>query len=533
MSERLQQLFIWAIALVVLAPWVYVQSQAMLNGNVAWLLIAADRMVEGQSMVQSIYETNPPLSILFYAPPILLAKMTAINIPDAAMFLSVLLILASLWISNALIREFNFLSCGERRSFIFGLLATHTIITTIYFLDREHLMMIFLVPFVLCQYAISQKITLKSSLLWPVLIFGSIAILVKPHYGLIPATLFLHRMASRRSLWVFRDPDFIALSSATIVYLLILAIFFHDYLRVILPDVLDYYLVSSDKPQTFKLFRPHFSAYLALFMTEFFLEDIEKRKKSFLLFIYICALLSLGPLMIQMKGYYNHLLPAFGFFILGLSLSIAYRAELYLKKFNTIFQCIAPVLILGASSLTIKPAFDYPKAHEIPQMPVAKYLDENCSHPCTFFAFHGDIEIMNPTALYTQYEHGTRFPVYWFLPEILRQIKLHKENKPSRISPAQIEQAMEKYRTFVKEDLERYKPSVLLIGTNIDVFGDKNYINFPDFFSVNEEFNKTFHQNYEKTGTFEFDRADYFRGTSLNQTLILRFDVYKRKAPKN
>ncbi len=528
-SERWQTLLLWTLALAVLSPWLYYQSQAMLNGNVSWLLIAADRMINGQSMAESIYETNPPLSILIYIPHIIFSRLFNLDVPTGAAILTVIMIILSLIATREILKSFDFLNRGESEALLFGTLASLTIITTIYFLDREHLMLTALIPFILCQYALTKNLKIKKMILHLCLFFGSIALLVKPHYGLLPALFFLHRAVVQRRTSVCFDPDFIALFLTTLGYLALLWFAYQDYLQIIFPDVVDFYLVGNDKAQTLGLFKPHFSAYLAFLCLEFFLEDLDRKKRNLVLFLYCCALLSLIPLLIQMKGFYNHLLPAFSFFIMGVSLTLTFRLEKYLNIRQGVRRAISPFLILGLALIVIKPAWNYPKADEIKKMPVARFLDKNCPKPCTFFAFHGDIETINPTALYTGYTHGTRFPSYWFLPQLLRQTELLSQNKSKAYPEAKLLRTIEKYSLMAAEDLETYKPDILLIGTNIDIFGNGKNMNYVEYFSQNSVFKKSFFENYENTGKFQFDRAEYFRGTSLDRSLILTYDVYKRK----
>lgn len=521
----------WLIALIMLAPWAYVHTQAMVNGNVAWLLIAAGRMIEGQPLVQAIYETNPPLTILLYAPHILVMKTFGLPPEIGPLLVTLAMLLLSLIASAATLNRFHGLNHAERTTFLLAQTAALTSVSAIYFMDREHLMLMALIPFFLAQIALTEKIALPRALLWPIMICGTIAVLIKPQYGLIPAALLLHRLIAHRTLRVLKNPDFLALAIGTILYLSIIILAFRDYTAIILPDVLDYYLGSSDKANTLRLFQPHFVAYLALLFLELFMEDLEKPKKRLLIAFYACAVLSLVPLLVQMKGFYNHLLPAFGIFIIALSLTIIFRLQRWMGKRANILLFLTPLAIFGAVGLLIKPAWNYPKGYEIAKMPVARFLDENCPKPCTFFAFHGDIEIMNPTSFYTGHTHGTRFPSYWFLPRMLQQMAAHESGEPAKISLEKLAQDREKYARFAAEDLENFKPSIVLIGTKIDILGKGVFFNYVDFFSANETFRKTFSENYEKTGTFEFDRAEYFRGTSLSQTLILTYDVYTRKTP--
>lgn len=531
MTERLQVSLAWLIALMMLAPWAYVHTQAMVNGNVAWLLIAAGRMIDGQPLVQAIYETNPPLSILLYAPHMLATKTLGLPPEIGPMLVTLNMLLLSLIASAKILARFESLNGAERTTFLLAQTAALTSLSAIYFMDREHLMLMALIPFFLAQIALTEKIRLPRPLLWPVVILGTIAILVKPQYGLIPAVLLLHRLIAHRTLRILKDPDFLALSIGTALYAAIVFLFFGDYISIILPDVIDYYLGSSDKANTFRLLMWHFPAYLALLFLELFMEDLEKPKRRLLITLYTCALLCLIPLLIQMKGFYNHLLPAFGIFIIALSMTVMFRLQRWLGKRAALALLLAPVIIFGAVTLRIKPAWNYPKGYEMAKMPVARFLDENCTKPCTFFAFHGDIEIMNPTSFYTGYTHGTRYPSYWFLPGMLRALEAHENGEPAKISAEKLTEDKSKYARFAAEDLKNFNPSIILIGTKIDILGQGEFFDYVEFFSVDETFRKTFSENYEKTATFEFDRAEYFRGTSLSQTLILTYDVYTRKTP--
>jgi hypothetical protein len=527
MSVRLKPSIVWGLAFVILAPWLIVQGQAMLNGNVSWLLIAAERMATGQSQFETIYETNPPLSIIIYIPHILFSYLFRLDIPTGATALTSILIILSSITTLSILKNFNFLTKNDQNSLFFGTLSSITIITAIYFMDREHLMMLVLIPFILCQFALTYGIAVPKRLLWPVLALASVMLLVKPHYVILPAVFFCHRMYVQRKLNIIFDPDFIALLTGGVIYALVLVVFYQDYLNIILPDVLNYYLPMKDKYQTLRFFKAHFSAYIAFLCLELFMEDLEKPKKRLVIYLYICALLSLIPLLVQLKGFYNHLMPAFGFFVMGLSLTISFRAEKYMKICPPTIRNVLPVLTLLLSILVIRPSWNYPKGTEVSNMTLARYLDEQCSQPCSFFIFHGDIEIVNPTALYKNYTHASRFPSYWFIPTLLQRVeKAAKDNNKS--SSEHLKKEIIRFSSYVEQDLKKYRPSLLLIGTNIDVFGNGRFFDYVTFFSVNNNFKREFQDNYSKTGTFEFDRAEYFRGTSLAQSYKLKYDVYVR-----
>ncbi len=48
------------------------------NGDAAWLLILAERWLDGARLYVDVLETNPPMSILLYVPPVWLARQTGL-----------------------------------------------------------------------------------------------------------------------------------------------------------------------------------------------------------------------------------------------------------------------------------------------------------------------------------------------------------------------------------------------------------------------------------------------------------------------
>ena len=163
-------------------------------------------------------------------------------------------------------------------------------------------------------------------------------------------------------------------------------------------------------------------------------------------------------------------------------------------------------------------------------MSAAKFFEKECQVPCTLLIFHHDMEIMNPTVAYMGYTQATRYPTFWFIPQIYGQLEFIKEGKGTRLPEADLLRLKNKHANYIVEDIEYYKPSLLLIATNIKLIKDSDkYFDFIGFFSSNEKFKHIIEKEYEKTGTFEFDRAEYFRGTTLNKSFPLKYDVYKRK----
>src|SRR5690606_32184496 len=122
-----------------------------------------------------------------------------------------------------------------------------TVLSSVYFGERDQILGIALFPFVMIQLGLTFSWPRpRPAVFWSVVIFGAVLILLKPHFGLLPTILLLHRAILQRRLALWKDPDFIALVTATSCYILFLLVFFSDYLTIILPDVLRLYLPESE-----------------------------------------------------------------------------------------------------------------------------------------------------------------------------------------------------------------------------------------------------------------------------------------------
>ncbi|PCK00296.1 MAG: hypothetical protein COA45_00490 [Zetaproteobacteria bacterium] len=524
MSTKDAPLFVFFAALIcIVIPCVLIQGQYLVNGNISWLLIAAERLLSGQKLTEHIYETNPPLSIFLYIPHIMFSKALGLPITVGAFYFTLILVALSTFVIHLIIKPFPFFTTSERKTFILGYALSITLTTTVFFSEREHLVILALIPFVLCQYAMTRHIEIRKSILIPVMIIGAICVLVKPHYGLLPTVFLIDRMIRQKKFNIFFDIDFMTLSIMTLAYIGIIFTFFHDYIDIIFPDVLTLYATTTQPIIVIRSIQTYMYASLILCALEMFQNDLSKQKKSFLLFLYSCALLCLIPYFVQMKGFFNHVIPVYTFLICAITLSIGFRVSRFFKHLE-IAHIIIPLICLAFIIHVQSPLnTNFPKQTDIPNLPVAQFLEKECSKPCTFFAFHGNIEIINPTAAYMGYTHGTRFPTLWFIPKIHSGL-----SSADTKGKAFYQNLKTKYIQFVADDLAYYKPSIMIIAKELEI-GAPTPFDFLSFFDENQKLKDIFEQEYEKGGEFKFDSAEYFKGTTLDYTDILTYDIYRRK----
>ncbi len=525
MTQKIISNIVFCTALVLCALlWYSTQAQFMSNGNIAWLTMGAERLLDGQSLSDHIYETNPPLSILIYIPAVLIGKLFAIPAVVANTYLTFFLCCLSVFAVHCLLKKFNFLSDNNRKSVLIGYFVGITTYAALFFGDREHLMILALVPFVLCQICLIQKTTVQKSLLLPCMIAGATLVLVKPHYGIIPVAIMLERVIRERKIASFFRADFWALSISTLLYAAILLIFFNDYLIIIFPDVFNLYVASYDTRALLALLQTSAVLFFAFILIEIFDNDLEKEKKTFLLRLYLCAALCLIPFIVQFKGFYNHIIPAYVFFITAMPLTVSFRMDSFKGHFQILSLAVPIVAVAMLTNAINPPILNFAKRSDLPSLPVSEFLDKNCENPCTFFAFHGDIEIFNPTAAHHGYTHGTRFPAHWFIPGVLH--KIHNGDAQEQEKGRKL---LVKYAQMVLEDLKFYRPDIIFLQNNLNE-DQGAIVDFIETYKVEPEIIRILENDYEQKEFFSFDRAQYFKGTKLEEEKILRYDVYKKKS---
>jgi hypothetical protein len=494
----------------VLAVWLPVQMGASLNTNHAWLLICAQRLLDGGRPLTDFYEPNPPLSILMYVPDILFSRLTHIPVYYTPYLFGLAAMSLSAWAVFSLLGRFSELDADARIVVMGAFLISSTIAASImFFADRDEYVAWGLAPFLLAQLLITRGVALDKRLSPAVFIGGAICILVKPHFLLLPVTLVIHRMIrQRRFLAVFLDGDVLAIAGVSAIYGLVSAWLFRDYLNTILPDFVNLYIPVHRGLITAK------KTVIGLFMLAFLRWGIKPESENIRGAVGCCtkaALLSGLLFVLQNKGNYYHEIPFLFFYLCGAALALHDFLRRRLRSsclgaFTTfaliaIFTCMhAPVM------------FGFPTHADYKKLELTK-LAEEAGPGKSFFVFSEGMEMIHQAALYSGHVHASRFPDMWFLTGMLEGWG----NKGDDV----------RYANYVAEDLKRYKPAVLAIDVNMYV-GGSGYFNFVGWMAVRSPAFREEMSHYIKYGPLVDNRRDYFKGATLDYDHFMTYDIYRR-----
>lgn len=505
---QLAEFAFWLLTAYALYTWLSLQHQASITADTLWLCEAANRMLSGEKMAQSYYDPNPPLSVILYIPPVLLAKTGLLSLQHAIIAYVVALLAGASFITYKFLRTAPGIEATTAMTATVALAIANTVMTSMSFTERDQIIGIWLVPFVLAQIAITKNWPVSRPLKHVALLIGAVLILVKPHHGLLPTLILLHRACAQKRISLWKDTDFIYLSCAVLLYVAGIALFFQDYTSTILPDVINLYLSSNVRFVIFK------SLYYAMLCISVLLIGLIAGKPSWLSqFFLVAALVSIIPFTVQMRGYHYHILPAVCFFWCGTSV---WGKEFFQRYMSPHLAMIFVTAFMTIYAFSLTPARIYaPTPKQYAEMPLAKILAD-CADPCPVFILNDHIEITHQNATYTGKPWASRFPSFWFIPGIYRL---------EESDPEQFEAYRQKYALMMAEDLNRYKPARVLLGEF--PLEDEPFFDFVGFFSTNASFNAAW-KHYRHTGAFTLNQNLYFPKSSFFKNRKVTYQIYER-----
>lgn len=511
MSIKQNQIHLIAFLCIIasLLPWAITQFTNAINTDIAFLTLSAKRMLQGLSMSEGYFDTNPPLSIIVQTPAVLLSKL-GIQLHHATNIYFIFLLGLSTAASAALLKRIPNLTAANRYIILSCFLVTATLKTGYDFGQKDHILALALFPLVLLQILITKKITINAALFWLILVTGSSLILLKPHYGLIPAAIFIHRIITQKRINIFLDKDFLALATAALTYIGTIFILFPDFINVILPDILKYYASDISLSVIESVIILMVIAAIPLIIYTLFLN----KEHTLIPVFSSVAVLCLIPVLLQGKGWAYHAIPSNIFMVCayGMLINTSISKVSNIQILGFLFTIV--LLLVMIFQDTTKPSAI--KTHEQLQSSQLAQILKNCEQPCSFLMLHDMINIPHELSMYTDRAHASRFPIMWFIPHFI-----NPENKVGLTE-------QQKYTNMVVEDFTRWQPTIIFVAHFPYPSREGEMFNYRDYFIQTEPKFNAIWAGYNLEKSINVDRIDYMERKKPNEDLI-RYDIYRKK----
>src|SRR3984885_9148779 len=190
----------WLSVAALFAAAMLLRQVIPVNLDVSWLLVAGERVLEGQKLYVDIVEINPPMAVFAYLPGIALAHAIGLDSAVVTDGLVLTLAAASLLVTCQILRLSVKLDNVRLSFFAVWAVAVVTILPMNVFAQREHLALLTFLP---ALAAYSLRGNCESLPMWAILVAGvgaGITLAFKPFFA-VPAVMCVAFAVARSRSW--------------------------------------------------------------------------------------------------------------------------------------------------------------------------------------------------------------------------------------------------------------------------------------------------------------------------------------------
>lgn len=280
--------------------------------DVSYLLHATEQLLAGGRYGPDIFETNPPMILYWYVPACLLVNMLSINLITAAeIYVSCLMVLSA-GICFVLLRRFT---VDNKKIYFmmlyFSILFVMFIMPMIAFAQREHLLLLFMLPYLLAASLALEGKAIHAWLAAGIGLFAGLAFALKPYFLATFCLVELWFILKKRHIFGWVRIESLVIISVFVLYLGSIFIYQPEYITVILPLIAKYYFVAIKQPWVDILLKPQVVfCLIAVIVYPFFMRNDAYENIGMVFFLALIGMLL--AFFIPQTAWFYHLLPAFG-----------------------------------------------------------------------------------------------------------------------------------------------------------------------------------------------------------------------------
>lgn len=478
-------------------PWIVAYFLPPLNHDAAALLHYAQRWLGGERLYVDLIDVNPPLIFVLDLVPAVIARLTPIPATTALVICVLAWIAFGFGLSWRLLRVVPGTVGGIYR-YLFPPLFLFLMI--VYpgteFAQREHLMIVAALPYLLLALArLEERQTVRSIMLATTL-FAGVAFALKPHFLLIPLlveALLMATLGLRRAL---RDPVPWILGGVFLAYGAFILVATPAYLTVAVPLAMGNYLGLGDRGAWGVLFDSQLTP-SAMLLVPLAIVSLFMRRPVARIFA-VAAIAGTVIALVQGKGWPYHVLPTESFVLL---LGAAVLGELLDSQVPTVHErrsmslmVFLVTFMLGVyylSALT-RPTFWRQAGFERSQAGqlLQRFGKQAAEGP--MLVLSPGIYPHFPVVNYAKTKMAMRFMSLW--PIQGAYAKCLPDGRPFR-SPAEMSHAESFAYNAVAEDFNRNRPKLVIVDKQpgIAMCGGKDF-DYLAYFRRNPLFEANWHR---------------------------------------
>jgi putative flippase GtrA len=444
-----------AAGVVGLAAAIYCQLQ--LNHDSSWYLVATRSWLAGAQLYSDIMEINPPMAFFLTLPAIGLADLLGIDDTRAFILYVVLLAGLSLGVSVDLLRRAEGLSDAQRWVLLAGAVVALLVVPFSDFGQREQLMVILILPYVLAAALAPRKLRLPGALAIAIALAAGVGLALKPHFLAAPILLTLAIAWQERSWRPLIAPANLIIGAVCAAYALVVWLGFPDYFAVIIPLGQATYGAYGAGLLPSLLSPILLVAPIALLLAISSSPTGADRLVT-IRFAAVAAAFALAY-AVQAKGWPYQLIPLAAFLVMTLAWSVATSSKgraVALSPVSLALASIVALTVVGGPYQNLAAAAFRPVVERHGEGVPVLVLSSNVS---------AAFPMVNETrAVWT-----SRYPAQWIVPGAVQRLREEKCAEPEACSD--IREALAFARSTAVEDFLQGEPTIVFV----DQRQDKSY----------------------------------------------------------
>jgi hypothetical protein len=407
--------------------------------------------------------------LFLYTPPILIAKYFSLNIMESMP----LYIFFLAFLSLSLCYFFNtklFVNSDKFFAYVFTffIAVVFLILPQMHFGQREHLLVIFTLPYFLFIATRLNGFKPKPLLSLSLAIFAGIGFMIKPYFFISWVMLELYYMWHLRSFRCFLRVETCVIMSLLLLYLAGVFLFYPNFIYIVVPIVTKFFYDGYSSDPWRAIISRGVVFYCSGVLVFYFLQYKDNSHKILSNVLCIGMLGFLFAYFMQQTAWIYHYLPALSYAMLS--------AIVLLKPFFNFFQQTKLQRVF--SFLLVILALIYPIYFMIynfnlgifvkkTTQPLVDYMSEHMRGQSVYF-LTTSIKNALPASDYSHSVLEGRFAHLPMLPGILNQLKVHPDDK-SLIADEDF------FMQMIADDLNIKKPAYVFIDSR----KYKGFINQP------------------------------------------------------
>ncbi len=465
-----------------------------LHHDVAWHLFAAARILDGAQLYVDLLEYNPPLIYYLNVPIAFLAGLISVPSNIVLLVFLFLLILGSCWLSGYLMEiAIPDSSLTLRRVLKLGMLFGTLVFTGSNFGQREHIIVVLLLPYMLLIAARLQGWRPPTGLALGIGVAGAVAASLKPQFVLLWICFeayYWYRNQYRIGSLIRTET--LATGIGGLSYIGVVLVFFPQYLPLIQVAREVYGTYSTDLWKS--IFR---SVGLPLFaMSLFYVLPTPRPVRSLraLLAIAVCNTWLFA--FVSLKAWRYHFYPPRFFAVLLFVLILVtladgpFRLDRLRKSYRSLAAAIVVLMLFWQVSGNLRFNSSVHAGWKFSDQGVITRLlrEEPVGTPVMFLS--SSIFPTFPVLNFTEVSFAQRMPFLWPLPTFYSEGQSMRD--PKEMAPAE-RFALE----TVIEDLMSSKPRIVIVDERVQKQGfEENAFDYLAYYGQDKRF-RTEWENYQ------------------------------------